>query len=749
MTRYDGEALERLEPAYLSRWGLAEAPFAPTADDRFFYLDAGRAERLDMLAHLARYGDLVLLVEGAPGAGKTSLMRRFMEKAEADWRLCQVDAHPMLHADALLRHVATGFGLHPLPDDPPALQEALYAHLAGMAKRDLVPILVIDDAHDLPEDALEAVFHLADAESASGRLVRIILFADPQIERLLQAPSLRGLRERITHTLDIPPLGEEQVAEYLRHRLRAAGFKGESPFTPRLIRRIHRASGGLPARVNRLAHTVLRDGRLDESAGGEGEAPPRRAARRLRLTPLHLVLPLLVVAAALGLTFQDEINALFQEQEQPEQPPGEGEALPFAPPGMVAAAPEPGASGGSATPSAGAGPQPAAGQAQPEGGAAKQEAPATPVPVPPPAEPAASPAPGGPRPQTAEGQAAPPILPPAGGAGESSPAPAGGPVRLDSLVPSPVKASTRPQTLKLRGEGFVPGVEVTVRWGGRSKTLPPERVRVLNPNELTFRITTGPRARTWTVSVRNPASGHSDSLAFRVVAARPAPARPPARLREQDWWLAQDPARFTLQLMASGDEAAVRAFLRRHPLPGDTGYVDTGADGPGRYLVLHGSFRDRGAAQRALSALPAALRRHRPWIRRLGQVQARLKAPAPPPSLPGRAPAPAPADPAAMAGWIWSQDPGRFTLQLFASRSEAAARAFIRRHGLSGRAVYFAATRNGQPLYAVILGSHPDRAAALAARAGLPPALRKAAPWARSFASIHAELPPPAGQKSP
>lgn len=88
--------------------------------------------------------------------------------------------------------------------------------------------------------------------------------------------------------------------------------------------------------------------------------------------------------------------------------------------------------------------------------------------------------------------------------------------------------------------------------------------------------------------------------------------------------------------------------------------------------------------------------------------------------------------------WIMAQDPQQYTVQLIGSSSEAAVIRFIRKHGIEQEAAYYSTTRNGQPWFTVVYGSFPSREAAHQAAQRLPPSLRNASPWLRSFRDIQA-----------
>lgn len=781
MTLYDSEQLDRLEPGYLARYGLSQAPFSPAYDENLVYLDAERTQRLNMLQHLTQFSDLLLIVRGERGIGKTTLMRRFITSAEEDWRICQVDASPMMHADQLLRHVATGFGLHPLPDEPVQLQQTLFDHLLAFQHRAVVPILVIDDAHDLPEDALETLFNLADSQGADGHLLRIILFCEPQIETALQAPAIHPLRERVTHTLEIPPLTEEQVAEYLRHRMTACGARGEYPFTPKHIRRIHHGADGVPGRINQLAHQVLRDGRVEST-----ESPIAHDTTAKRLDPRYMLLALAVIlVVSLAITYQDEINALFEEA--PGTPPLVTDATPSdtaaatpptapAPPVTVDPAARPSTDGAQAVPPAPLPQQTMEFQVDqerqltqaPEPEVPTQVAaepvttPATTVAATPATPPAVTPStpsttsqePSSPVAETPHIETATPaaVSPPlVSSLPPSAPAqPARPPLRIDSLTPSRVVGSSKIQSFKLRGEGFHDDVQITVAWGDKKKQLSTDRISIINNNALTFRITTGTQAQTWRVTVSDPRSNNEASYRFQVEAptVAPDPAKVTvAEARRDDWWRKQNPQYFTIQLLTASQEKTASQFVASRRVDADLGYVTVTKNGNTRYTVLGGVYPTSRQAQAALQALPAEVKQLKPWVRRLdsviSQMVARTAASSPIPAPPAAtASTTIPVDPEAQTGWLWSQNPKSFTLQILGAQQEDRIRQFVRENKLEGKVVWFKTQQNNRDWFALLYGVYPNRDAALQARNQLPAPLRKASPWIRSFGSIHAELAP-------
>ena len=736
-------------PRYAERYGLSSAPFSSQHEDRFLYLDAERLQRLNMLEHLTRYSELLLIISGPPGIGKTALRQRFCAELDEDIVACQVEANPMMNADQLLQAVARGFGLPQPPGEPAALQEALYRHLAALHHRQKTPLLIIDDAHVLPQDALETLFNLAEAEASDGNLLRIILFSDPQIETMLQSPAIQGLRERVTHSMNIPPFDEEQTVACIRHRLSVAGLQGALPFSDRELHKIYRNSGGIPARINECAHLLLNGDKLDQAVR-DFHTPRLDLRARLKLPAVLTRIPpwqmglglsgLLIVV--LGLIYQDDINRLFEAPPQkpeaeklaaagtrpappapvaePPSPPAKP-ALPAAPPAKTPPAAPPQAS----APPASSGTTAPKAESAPAAGPPPATAENTPVPE------AATPSPEATPPEPATAKPAPP-----------APAPV-----ISDISPEPVPASRKPQTLGILGEHFHKDMQVTVYWKGGHKTLDARQVKVLGPDEMEIRITVGRQPDEWKIRLTDPRSGRQAEGRFRVVAAnkqKPAKQAKAAGLQGEEWIRRQNPKQFTLQLLGSRYRNKLAEFAKRHGLDTDTAIFSRLRNGQPWHGLIHGRYSGRAAARKAAAELGKTLPGIKPWIRPFADIQKILAQQTVTPPAPAIAAPPAPpASGGAEAGaaWLWSQDPSHYTLQLLGGRTEAGIRQFIRQHKLEGQTVYYRTTRNGRPWYVLVYHSYPDRKAARAAIGKLPPALRKTRPWARSFASIHAELP--------
>ena len=223
----------------LSSGAVQREPFASMPDKEFFYAEPTRAQRLKLLHHLAPYGEL-LIVTGEAGSGKTSLMEQFVSRAHASWRLCIIAAYGGLSKTHFLDALIDGFSIQakqPGNDDEKLRQ--LKGHCASLKHSGLLPIVVIDDAHQLSRDDLSVLLRLLQSLDDSEKPLRVILFAAPQLREVISGSGLVGLQERITHTFNLLPLSEKETANYINHRLKVAGVSGEGLFTDTVVKMIH------------------------------------------------------------------------------------------------------------------------------------------------------------------------------------------------------------------------------------------------------------------------------------------------------------------------------------------------------------------------------------------------------------------------------------------------------------------------------------------------------------------------------
>jgi MSHA biogenesis protein MshM len=241
---------------YLEHFGFSEPPFRITPHTDFFFEGADRGATLEALIYAILHDEGIVKVSGEVGSGKTMLCRVLMERLPAHVETIYL-ATPSLARDEILHAIADELELK-LPDGRMAavlreLQEQLI-RLYAAGRR---VVILIDEAHVMPDETLEQVRLLSNLETNRHKLLQIVLFGQPELDATVAKPSLRQLRDRITNSFRMRPLAEPEVAKYITFRMRAAGYRGPEVFSARAIKLIARAADGLTRRINILADKSL------------------------------------------------------------------------------------------------------------------------------------------------------------------------------------------------------------------------------------------------------------------------------------------------------------------------------------------------------------------------------------------------------------------------------------------------------------------------------------------------------------
>ena len=241
---------------YLEHFGLSEPPFRITPHTDFFFDGADRGATLEALAYAVLHDEGIVKVSGEVGSGKTMLSRVLIERLPP-----QVDtiylATPSLAHDEILHAIGDDLKLSLSRERRSVALRELQEHLIKLYGAGRRVVVLIDEAHVMPEDTLEQVRLLSNLESNRHKLLQIVLFGQPELDATLAKSELRQLRDRITHGFRMRPLSPAEVAHYVSFRMRAAGYRGPEVFHPRAVSLIARASGGLNRRINILADKAL------------------------------------------------------------------------------------------------------------------------------------------------------------------------------------------------------------------------------------------------------------------------------------------------------------------------------------------------------------------------------------------------------------------------------------------------------------------------------------------------------------
>lgn len=242
---------------YTAHFGLSEVPFSLTPDTSYFFSFNSYQEALNTLLIAARNGEGFIKITGEVGTGKTLLCRKFMAMLDADFVTAYIP-NPLLEprslmlalADELACPVERGIEQH-------QLIKAINFKLLELAREGKRVLLCIDEAQALPLETLEALRLLSNLETEKRKLLQIVLFGQPELDRKLARNEIRQLTQRISFHYQLQALTANEIEIYVAHRLKVAGYSGPALFGSAALTMLRMASGGIPRVVNVLAHKAL------------------------------------------------------------------------------------------------------------------------------------------------------------------------------------------------------------------------------------------------------------------------------------------------------------------------------------------------------------------------------------------------------------------------------------------------------------------------------------------------------------
>lgn len=242
---------------YLAHFGLSEWPFGITPDTSFIYAGEAHQAALNTLLLALDTGEGFIKITGEVGTGKTLLCRHLLQTLSESWVSAYLP-NPMLGAKALFVALAEELGLGELEAlNHYQLMQRINQFLVDQARQGRRVVICIDEAQAMPLQTLEALRLLSNLETEKSKLLQIVLFGQPELDEKLRQPEVRQLLQRITFHYRIGALKADETREYVAHRLRVAGYRGERLFSPAALRGLHRGSAGTPRLINILAHKAL------------------------------------------------------------------------------------------------------------------------------------------------------------------------------------------------------------------------------------------------------------------------------------------------------------------------------------------------------------------------------------------------------------------------------------------------------------------------------------------------------------
>lgn len=241
---------------YCDFYKLSERPFNVTPDPKFLYLNARYREAIASLHYgiTQRKGFITLI--GEAGTGKTTLLKKLLDELEPRTRTVFI-FNTNVSFEEILEYIFAEFDLPVHNGKKLYMLQRLNTFLLNELQNGGNVALLIDEAQDLEFSVLEDLRLLSNLETAKEKILQIVLSGQPELGQKLSNPVLRQLRQRIGINCRLLPLSREEISEYIRFRLQAAGSPDLKLFARDAEDQVYRFSHGIPRLVNVVCDNAL------------------------------------------------------------------------------------------------------------------------------------------------------------------------------------------------------------------------------------------------------------------------------------------------------------------------------------------------------------------------------------------------------------------------------------------------------------------------------------------------------------
>ncbi len=230
-----------------THFGFTRPPFPRVAPEEAILRHKGLEDVLARL-HFALERDTIALLVAESGCGKSTALSMFARSLDAaSYQLVPLSL-TTLAPFSLLANIATALGLKPrrFKGDTAA---ALLGHLRSLPRR---IVLLVDEAHLLPDDSLEDLRLLGADEFDRRSPFALVLCGQPLLRDRLAEPRLWALSQRIGVRIRLRPLTESEVVQFLDLHLQVAGA-AKPVFEPAAAAALFQHTRGIPRLVQNLA----------------------------------------------------------------------------------------------------------------------------------------------------------------------------------------------------------------------------------------------------------------------------------------------------------------------------------------------------------------------------------------------------------------------------------------------------------------------------------------------------------------
>ncbi len=242
---------------YNAFFGFTQNPFNMSPDPSFLFRSLQHEEALANLIYGVQIRKGFIVLTGEVGTGKTTMLECLRDYLDSQYIEFAFLFNSRINVEQFFEMIAYDLDLRCPRTSKTEVLFALNQLLVERAQDGSTVVLIVDEAHNLEWEVLEEIRLLGNLENRNGKLLQIILAGQPELDRKLDHPNLRQLKQRIVLRCHLDPFTLRDAVEYIETRLARAGMTGQRIFSEELMAEIHLRAQGIPRLINALCDNLL------------------------------------------------------------------------------------------------------------------------------------------------------------------------------------------------------------------------------------------------------------------------------------------------------------------------------------------------------------------------------------------------------------------------------------------------------------------------------------------------------------
>ena len=242
---------------YNAFFGFTQNPFNMSPDPAFLYRSSQHEEALANLIYGVQSRKGFIVLTGEVGTGKTTMLECLRDFLNAQQITFASLFNSRLTVEQFFELLSYDLALRCDHRSKTEVLLALNSLLLERANHGRTTVLIVDEAHNLDWDVLEEIRLLGNMENRRGKLLQIVLAGQQELDRKLEAPEFRQLKQRIALRCVLQEFSPQETIAYVNSRMARAGMRDQSAIPQELIQEIHYRSQGIPRIINAICDNLL------------------------------------------------------------------------------------------------------------------------------------------------------------------------------------------------------------------------------------------------------------------------------------------------------------------------------------------------------------------------------------------------------------------------------------------------------------------------------------------------------------